>query len=363
MLRGLRLAVVVGVSAASCTLTVTGANASVAGPAFYTFQAPDGVQTAGARDIALTFDDGPGPYTPEVLSVLQRYGVPATFFDIGVNATRYPGYVRQVAAAGDPVEDHTWTHADLATIPVSSFPYQIDQTQAEIKALTGVTPSCVRPPYDAWDTTSLSQISERGLTTMSYSIDPKDWTQPGVQTIVARVVGAAFPGAVVDLHDGGGVRQETVDALPGIITGLEARGYQFVSICGNPWQGPVISDVYGFGAQAAGPPIRSNKGLVGAASDPALPGGYWLTASDGGVFTFGGAPYYGSTGSMHLNQPVVGMAATPTGNGYWLVAADGGIFNFNAPYLGSRGATPGDDHFYAIVAGQGGYLLAGELPG
>ncbi|MGH9114196.1 MAG: polysaccharide deacetylase family protein, partial [Acidimicrobiales bacterium] len=85
-------------------------------PAFYTFQAPGGQATAGRRDIALTFDDGPGPYTPQVLSVLESYHVPATFFEIGINAANYPQYTRMLAQAGYPVEDHTWTHPDLATL-------------------------------------------------------------------------------------------------------------------------------------------------------------------------------------------------------------------------------------------------------
>ncbi len=69
--------------------------------------------------------------------------------------------------------------------------------------------------------------------------------------------------------------------------------------------------------------------------------GYWLVASDGGIFTFGNAPFYGSTGNLRLNQPVVGMAAAPNGSGYWLVASDGGIFTFgNAAFHGSTGGPP-----------------------
>jgi hypothetical protein len=64
--------------------------------------------------------------------------------------------------------------------------------------------------------------------------------------------------------------------------------------------------------------------------------GYWLVAADGGIFSFGDASFLGSTGALHLNQPIVGMAATPSGQGYWLVAADGGIFSFGgAPFLGA----------------------------
>ena len=291
--------------------------------------------------IALTFDDGPGPYTPAVLSVLEQYRVPASFFEIGDEVARYPQFAKMVAAAGYPVESHTWSHPDLTTLQASGVAAQIDMTQSEIQAVTGTTPQCVRPPYDAWNAGVLNQIAQRGLTTMSYSVDPKDWTLPGVQAIVSRVVGAAFPGAVVDLHDAGGDRSQTVAALPQIITQLRGEGYSFVSICGSvPTLGPQVTATYAFGnAPVPGPPVMSNLPLVGAAAHGA--NGYWEVAADGGIFSFGDARFYGSMGGTPLNQPIVGMAATPSANGYWEVAADGGIFSFgDARFYGSMGGTP-----------------------
>jgi peptidoglycan/xylan/chitin deacetylase (PgdA/CDA1 family) len=317
-------------------------------PAFYTWQAPGGAGTAGERVIALTFDDGPGPYTPEILSVLERYDVPATFFEIGEEVVQYPQYTKMVEAAGYPVEDHTWTHPDLTTIPVSDFPYEIDQTQNEIRSLTGRDPLCVRPPYDSFDSTVLDQIAQRGLTTMSYSIDPRDWSLPGTEAIVDAVVGAAFPGAVVDMHDGGGPRYETVAALPQIITDLRADGYSFVSICGSTLRGPVDSDASDFGA-GFGPArvVLSSALLVASAADPSRPGGYWLASASGQVFAFGGATLHGSAGGLHLNKPIVGMAADPATGGYWLVAADGGIFSYGASFYGSG---VGEDDGVPVVA-------------
>ncbi len=336
-------------------------------PAFCTYQDPGGATTAGRRVIALTFDDGPGPYTPQVLSVLERFGVPATFFEIGEHVAQYPQYARMLAAAGYPVEDHTWTHPALNKIATSQFPYQIDQTQTEIRSVTGRTPMCVRPPYNSWNATVLDQVARRGLTTMSYSVGPKDWTLPGAAVIRSRVIAGAFPGAVVDLHDAGGPRDQTVAALPGIITALESQGYRFVSICGSAaqptrWQ----SAVYPFGdsaAPAATAPVASDRSIVGASADP-TGGGYWLVAADGGVFSFGDARFFGSAGGAHLDQPVVGMAADSTTGGYWLVAADGGVFSFHAPFRGSAPGRGAGERFYAIAAtGAGsGYLLAGESP-
>jgi peptidoglycan/xylan/chitin deacetylase (PgdA/CDA1 family)/ribosomal protein L24E len=338
------------------------AGAAGAAPAFYTWQAPGGAGTAGAKVIALTFDDGPSPYSPAVLSVLQQYHVPATFFEIGDEVANYPQYARLLAAAGYPIGNHTWNHPDLTTLPPSAVGAQIDMTQSEIQAVTGTTPECVRPPYDAFNASVLNQIAARGLTTMSYSIDSKDWTRPGVQGIVQAVVGAAFPGAVVGMHDGGGDRSETVAALPAIITQLRAEGYSFVSVCGGI-SGPQVTATYGFGnAPAPGSPVTSNLPLVGAAA--AGSSGYWEVAQDGGIFSFGTATFEGSMGGQPLNQPIVGMAATPGADGYWEVASDGGIFSFGtAAFEGSMGGQPLNQPIVAMAAtpdGKGYWEVASD---
>ncbi len=346
---------------------VHAAGAAASGPAFYTWQAPGGATTAGAKVIALTFDDGPSPYTPAVLSVLQQYHVPATFFEIGDEVTRYPQYAQLLTAAGYPVENHTWSHPDLTKLSPGEVGAQIDQTQAEIQAVTGTTPQCLRPPYDAFNATVLNEVAARGMTTMSYSVDSEDWTRPGVGAIVQAVVGAAFPGAVVGMHDGGGDRSETVAALPQIITQLRARGYGFVSVCGNSNLGPQVTATYGFGdAPTPGSPITSNLPLVGAAlagtGSPAS--GYWEVASDGGIFSFGAAAFHGSMGGQPLNEPVVGMAATPDGNGYWEVASDGGIFSFGAAaFHGSMGGQPLNEPVVGMAAtpdGNGYWEVASD---
>jgi peptidoglycan/xylan/chitin deacetylase (PgdA/CDA1 family) len=355
-------------------MVTPGAGATANGQAaFTTSEAPGGAATAGQKIIALTFDDGPGPYTPQVLSVLERYQVQASFFEIGEEVAAYPQYSKMVAAAGFPVENHTWSHPNLATLPASLVDSQIDMTQAEIRNVTGATPQCVRPPDDAWNAGVLGQIASRGLTTMSYSVDPKDWTLPGVQAIVNAVVSAAFPGAVVDMHDAGGDRSETVAALPQIITQLRAMGYTFVSICGaGPTYVPQVSASYAFGnAPVPGPPITSNLPLVGAAAS-SDGSGYWEVASDGGVFSFGDAAFHGSMGGRPLNAPIVGMAATSDGGGYWEVASDGGIFSFgDAAFHGSVGGRPlnapivgmaatSDGGGYWEVASDGGIFSFGD---
>ncbi len=154
---------------------VPGARAARGRPPVYTSQAPGGAATAGAKVIALTFDDGPSPYTPAVLSVLQQYGVPASFFDIGEEVANYPRVRaarrgRRLPGGGPHLEPSRPRHpAGWRGVGA-----QIDQTQAEIRAVTGTTPLCVRPPYNAWNSTVLSEVAARGLTTMSYSVDPRD---------------------------------------------------------------------------------------------------------------------------------------------------------------------------------------------
>jgi hypothetical protein len=109
--------------------------------------------------------------------------------------------------------------------------------------------------------------------------------------------------------------------------------------------------------------MQLNQPIVGTAATPSGRG-YWMVASDGGVFSFGDARFYGSTGAMHLNRPVVGMAATPTGRGYWLVASDGGIFTFgDARFYGSTGALHLDAPIVGMApstAGAGYWLVAAD---
>ena len=119
--------------------------------------------------------------------------------------------------------------------------------------------------------------------------------------------------------------------------------------------------VYPFNVHSHGSLVgtKLNKPIVASASTPdGL--GYWLVASDGGVFSFGDAGYYGSTGAMTLNKPIVGMASTPDGKGYWLVASDGGIFSFgDATFYGSEGSAPLNSPIIGIRSPQsgGGYWM------
>ncbi|MGA5821315.1 polysaccharide deacetylase family protein [Kitasatospora sp. NPDC094028] len=181
--------------------------------------------------VYLTFDDGPGPNTAQVLAVLAWYGVPATFFELGQNVAAHPGLTRQVAHQGESVQNHSWSHPDLRTLSAADLKAQILDTDHAIKAQTGATPSCLRPPFGFVDDTVRARAAALGKTVVLWSVDPQDWSDPGAAAIAQRVLDAVRPGSVVLLHDGGGDRSQTVAALPAIIGTLQQHGYTFRTLC------------------------------------------------------------------------------------------------------------------------------------
>jgi len=184
------------------------------------------------HDIALTFDDGPWVQTPQLLSVLERYHVPATFFQIGEWISVYGQHgalERRMLRDGDMIGDHTWTHPDYT----GTGPYermQVVQAADAIRRATGFYPCLFRAPYGNTSPAQLAQIRSLRMTTIQWDIDPRDWALPGVAEIEDNVISNAHNGGIVEMHDGGGPREETIDALPKIITTLRKLGYEFVTI-------------------------------------------------------------------------------------------------------------------------------------
>jgi peptidoglycan/xylan/chitin deacetylase (PgdA/CDA1 family) len=178
------------------------------------------------RVVALTFDDGPGAYTPSVLGILEREEVRATFFLIGQQVQGNEGLLRRALRDGDALGNHTWSHANVSG---GGF-RQMSGTQRAITRATGYTPCVFRAPYGAWSGLLVGQARDLGLNSVGWSVDPTDWSRPGAGAIYSRVVGATRPGAIVLMHDGGGPRSQTVSALPKIIATLRGRGYRFVTV-------------------------------------------------------------------------------------------------------------------------------------
>jgi peptidoglycan-N-acetylglucosamine deacetylase len=181
------------------------------------------------RVVALTFDDGPSPYTPSVLRVLERAHVNATFFLIGRQVAGGAAFARRALRDGDVVGNHTWNHANLSGGGAAAAG-QLRETNAAIERATGFRPCLFRAPYGSTSGALERVAAGLGLTTIQWNVDPRDWSLPGTGAIVSRVLGAVRPGAIVIMHDGGGPRQETVAALPQIIAGLHRRGYTLETV-------------------------------------------------------------------------------------------------------------------------------------
>lgn len=186
---------------------------------------------AGSRQIALTFDDGPHqPYTDQVLDILRDYAVPATFFCVGLHARALPGTIARIQEAGHTVANHTWSHPSLIRLPHDEVRHQLDATADALAAVTGERPTLMRPPYGDRSPDVLHWIAADGLTTVLWDTDTRDWSRPGTDTVTTRALSGATDGSVILMHDGGGDRTHTVEALPRIIDQLLADGYALVTV-------------------------------------------------------------------------------------------------------------------------------------
>ncbi len=190
------------------------------------------VRMAGTqhREIALTFDDGPGPYTPAVLSILERTHTPATFFEVGEEDRYFASSTAQIIAHGYPIGDHTETHAPMSQLTRRDQQSQLLRETAAIGDEGAPFPRMFRPPYGLWDQTTLSVLKRDRMLMVLWSVDTDDWQRPGADAIVDAALTGAKPGAIILMHDAGGDRSETVAALPRIIRTLRRRGYRLVTV-------------------------------------------------------------------------------------------------------------------------------------
>jgi peptidoglycan/xylan/chitin deacetylase (PgdA/CDA1 family) len=238
------VALAIGVLAVP-TLAPAGVPASSVGcpkPARQSVHAAPG----SGRTVALTFDDGPSEWTPRILAVLARKRVPATFFDTGKHAARYPQYVRAELAAGHVIGDHTWDHRYPRSTPWTEayLRDQIGRTATELHRITDASVCLFRPP-GGFAPRSLAPVArEFRMSVIDWSVDPQDWRQPDYRSAAAidRIVTAARPGEqvhpIVLLHAGKAshepdsqvspYRGNTVAALPRIIDWYRAHHYRFV---------------------------------------------------------------------------------------------------------------------------------------
>lgn len=190
------------------------------------------IRSGGSRgdEVALTFDDGPGPYTVELVHTLDALHVKATFFAIGSQERYFSAGTVAELRAGDVVGDHTESHPMMAALSPHEQHEQLFEQILRIQLLNGPTPRLFRPPYGSFNATTFKELRKLHLLMVLWSVDTADYTEPGVQTIVQRALAGAQPGAIILLHDGGGNRSETIAALPGIVAGLRRKGLHPVTV-------------------------------------------------------------------------------------------------------------------------------------
>ena len=204
--------------------------------------APYGAQSRApgtGKTVALTFDDGPGPSTFAMLNVLERYGVPATFFNIGVNEAYRPAEVRAEMTMSWALGNHTWDHPEMPTLSYSAQASEMDRATAEQTALTG-QPSCIfRPPYGEYNTNTLDAAYNRKMAVWNWSVDTEDWQAPDASSYwVNRIISLAKAGSsqthpVILMHNAPDGNPATVAALPTIIEYYRGLGYTFVDLLGH----------------------------------------------------------------------------------------------------------------------------------
>ncbi|MEP6758166.1 MAG: polysaccharide deacetylase family protein [Actinomycetota bacterium] len=188
------------------------------------------------REVALTFDDGPWPNTTkQILRVLHRFNVRATFFEVGLLALRYPQLVGKVLAGGHEIGNHSFDH------PLTMAHQSQDEIVTELRhtskvlAGQGATATLFRPPGGWYDDALVQQARVQGMRVVTWDVDPRDWRSHLTPAeITHAVLSQVHAGSIVLLHDGGGDAGHTLRALPAIIKGIRARGLQLVTIPAGP---------------------------------------------------------------------------------------------------------------------------------
>ena len=213
----------------------------------------------GEHQVAITFDDGPDPrWTPKILDILKAANVKAAFFLVGVNAERYPGVVRRIVNEGHEIGNHTYYHPNLALCWPEHIRVELNATQLLLETITGRATTLFRPPYAAdtsptelTDLTPLKIAEDLNYLVVLESIDPQDWAKPGADVILQRVKQQRRDGSIILLHDAGGDRSQTVEALPRILDWLHTRGDTVVP----------LSTLLGTTRDAIMPPVQNAQSL------------------------------------------------------------------------------------------------------
>ena len=179
--------------------------------------------------VAMTFDDGPHPVnTPQLLDILKRRNIRATFYVVGTNARRYPAIIKRMVAEGHEVGNHTVNHKHISKINLEQVRAEVLGCQRAIVAACGVKPRTFRPPGGHINNKlKVWLYNEFGYSTVLWAVDPQDWRRPGPAVVAQRIISNTSAGAIILAHD---IHAPTIVAMPKTLDGLLARGYRFVTV-------------------------------------------------------------------------------------------------------------------------------------
>jgi cellulose synthase/poly-beta-1,6-N-acetylglucosamine synthase-like glycosyltransferase/peptidoglycan/xylan/chitin deacetylase (PgdA/CDA1 family) len=190
------------------------------------------------KTIAITFDDGPDPeWTPKVLDLLKAHGVKATFFVVGTEVAAHPALARRIVAEGHQIGVHTFTHANLSAAASWRRSLELRQSQLILAGATGVSTPLLRPPYSSEpnaltnaDWAAIRHARDDGYLTVLTTQDSEDWRRPGTDQVIANSMPKSTAGQILLMHDAGGDRTQTLDALQRLIPALKARNFHFATV-------------------------------------------------------------------------------------------------------------------------------------
>ncbi|OXM84409.1 polysaccharide deacetylase [Paenibacillus rigui] len=185
------------------------------------------------KQVALTFDDGPdAKYTQQIIDILRKENVKATFFVTGEHAEAHPDMMKRIVNGGHEIGNHSWDHTNLTTLTDPQLADEIDKTDAVIQQFTGHPSNLLRPPYGALSK-QVADYAEKSHRIVCWSVDTRDWEGISADRILENVKKEVKPGAIILQHSAGGKKgnlSNTVAALPHLIQYLKEHGYQFATV-------------------------------------------------------------------------------------------------------------------------------------
>jgi len=181
----------------------------------------------GNKWVSLTFDDGPYLMTEKYLNILQEYNVQAAFFLIGVQIEKYPDEAKKIADSGYEIGVHSYAHRQLTAMAPSSIENDFEKSLAAVRKITDSNIRFFRPPFGDFNDTVIQIAKKHNLSTVLWCVDPRDWKENNPDKVAQHVVEHAVNGAIILLHEG---RESTLKALPQIIEGLWAKGFEIVPL-------------------------------------------------------------------------------------------------------------------------------------